>query len=312
MRSQRLIVATALLGAASAFKDASPFFMLSSDVITQDLPTSVQIDSASNVEAAVKSLVASSCGSYQHFLFLHQDGLTAADFKQSPHVMPHLNKRMARDDKEVSKVEISNVIGSQDALRLQEYVVEACSGFDSKNLKRSATKLEFAQYKSDGGRQETSYYRFAPEQGKEMDKQLAAHDEKVEEILKSFDTAKESWILIYTSSPPASVSIDEGSVYEMDEPYPSSFHQDLKRANPELAQRSDVSAQESLDNLDQNVPLFEKYQYFTPGLFMGLFASFFLLIPVYIGVSALANLEVSYMAFSKEMGPAAQNKGKQS
>ena len=32
---------------------------------------------------------------------------------------------------------------------------------------------------------------------------------------------------------------------------------------------------------------------------------------LYVGLSAIAGLEVSYAAFSKEMGPQAQNKGKQ-
>lgn len=44
---------------------------------------------------------------------------------------------------------------------------------------------------------------------------------------------------------------------------------------------------------------------------MGGVVSILLFSILYVGVSAIANLEVSYMAFSKEMGPAAQNKGKQ-
>lgn len=43
---------------------------------------------------------------------------------------------------------------------------------------------------------------------------------------------------------------------------------------------------------------------------MGLTVSFFLLFLLYIGISAIAGLEVSYAAFSKEMGAQAQ-KGKQ-
>lgn len=44
---------------------------------------------------------------------------------------------------------------------------------------------------------------------------------------------------------------------------------------------------------------------------MGLTASLLLLFILYIGISAIAGLEVSYMAFSKEMGPAAQKKQQQ-
>lgn len=44
---------------------------------------------------------------------------------------------------------------------------------------------------------------------------------------------------------------------------------------------------------------------------MGLIVSLLLFVILYVGVSAIAGLDVSYMAFSKEMGPQAQNKGKQ-
>jgi len=41
---------------------------------------------------------------------------------------------------------------------------------------------------------------------------------------------------------------------------------------------------------------------------MGLTVSFFLSLLLYVGISAISSLEVSYFAFSKEMGPAAQRK----
>ena len=75
-------------------------------------------------------------------------------------------------------------------------------------------------------------------------------------------------------------------------------------------------------------PLFERYQYLSPGnipslflrydranvfltpsgLFMGLLVSFILVSILYMGISGVANLQVSYAAFDKEMGPAAQKK----
>lgn len=41
---------------------------------------------------------------------------------------------------------------------------------------------------------------------------------------------------------------------------------------------------------------------------MGLFTGLILFLILYVGISAVAGLEVSYYAFSKEMGPAAQKK----
>lgn len=44
---------------------------------------------------------------------------------------------------------------------------------------------------------------------------------------------------------------------------------------------------------------------------MGLTVSILLFVILYVGISAIAGLEVSYMAFSKEMGPQAQQAKKQ-
>jgi len=41
---------------------------------------------------------------------------------------------------------------------------------------------------------------------------------------------------------------------------------------------------------------------------MGLTVSLLLLLILYVGVSAISGLEVSYMAFSKEMNPSSQKK----
>jgi hypothetical protein len=41
---------------------------------------------------------------------------------------------------------------------------------------------------------------------------------------------------------------------------------------------------------------------------MGLGVSIFLLLVLYVAISAVASLQVSYGAFEKEMGPAAQKK----
>lgn len=99
------------------------------------------------------------------------------------------------------------------------------------------------------------------------------------------------------------------------------MHTDLKR---------DLSNIERRDNttLNQGAPLFEKYNFFSPGMlinrnlchgignwanmFLGIFAGLVAFIVLFsigsIGVNALGSLQVSYAAFSKEMGPQAQKK----
>ena len=80
-----------------------------------------------------------------------------------------------------------------------------------------------------------------------------------------------------------------------------------------------------------NAPLFEKYQYFTPGMltsfqrlsslnvgclltthvgiFMGLIVILPLFLILYVGISAVGSLQVSYAAFDREMGPRTAKKG---
>ena len=131
-------------------------------------------------------------------------------------------------------------------------------------------------------------------------------------------------MVVIVSTPPTTVEHTD-KVYEMDDPYPSALHQDLRRDIKYEPLKSSSNS-----TMQDGLPLFEKYQFFSPGnqllvhfvvgnlanenclgLFMGLTVSLLLVIILWVGVSAIAGLEVSYMAFSKEMGPAAQNKGKQ-
>lgn len=69
-----------------------------------------------------------------------------------------------------------------------------------------------------------------------------------------------------------------------------------------------TSATATATALPVKLPLFEKYQFFTPALFMGFLAAFFMIMIVTVGIKGLMSLEVSYGAFEKEMGPAAQKK----
>jgi hypothetical protein len=87
--------------------------------------------------------------------------------------------------------------------------------------------------------------------------------------------------------------------YEMEDSFSEAVHMELKRDNT-----AHSKAEEYVDNGG----LFERYQYLSPGLFMGITAVIPLLAILYVGVNAITNLEVSYFAFSKEMGPAAQRR----
>jgi hypothetical protein len=90
----------------------------------------------------------------------------------------------------------------------------------------------------------------------------------------------------------------EQYAYDMESSFPETIQMELKRDLSSSAQRS---------NSTQG-GLFERYQYFTPGIFMGFAAIIPLFLILLVGIRALTSLEVSYFAFSKEMGPNAQRK----
>jgi hypothetical protein len=87
--------------------------------------------------------------------------------------------------------------------------------------------------------------------------------------------------------------------YEMENAFGNYEQLELKR---------DLSSHYKRANSTSAPGLFETYQYFTPGLFMGFAAIVPLFLILLVGIRALTSLEVSYFAFSKEMGPNAQKK----
>jgi len=57
-----------------------------------------------------------------------------------------------------------------------------------------------------------------------------------------------------------------------------------------------------------DLPLFSRYQYFSPGIFMGLLVVLFIVFVIGLALSWLTSLEISYAAFEKDQGPAAHKK----
>lgn len=115
------------------------------------------------------------------------------------------------------------------------------------------------------------------------------------------DAKSQDYTVVYVTTPQtesqAKESIKEYT-YEMDNSFPDAMQMELKR---------DLSSHTKRTNSTEG-GLFEKYQYFTPGIFMGFAAIIPLFLILLVGIRALTSLEVSYFAFSKEMGPNAQKK----
>ncbi|KAL9003960.1 MAG: hypothetical protein Q9180_009872, partial [Flavoplaca navasiana] len=136
---------------------------------------------------------------------------------------------------------------------------------------------------------------------------LKENDVFLSSILDLLPTSK--YTVIYTTSPYAahkSAHHDEPEMYEMDSSFSSSqSHMGIKRDFGAHSKRADDNANVTLPN----APLFEKYQYFTPGIFMGLIVILPLFMILYVGISAVGSLQVSYAAFDREMGPQTAKKG---
>ena len=112
--------------------------------------------------------------------------------------------------------------------------------------------------------------------------------------------------IIYITSPVeesvAKAQQQDSPPYEMENAFGNFDQLELKR---------DLSSHVKRANTTSEGGLFERYQYFTPGIFMGMAAALPLFLILVVGIRALTSLEVSYFAFSKEMGPNAQKPGKQ-
>lgn len=129
---------------------------------------------------------------------------------------------------------------------------------------------------------------------------LTYPDDSIDELIAQ----SEDYTVIYITTPiderVAKAQLeDEHPPYEMENAFGEYEQFELKR---------DLSSHVQRSNATNAGGLFERYQYFTPGIFMAFTAIVPLFLILLVGIRALTSLEVSYFAFSKEMGPNAQKK----
>jgi len=141
----------------------------------------------------------------------------------------------------------------------------------------------------------------APESRKQS---LLDNDAFLASIIDTLPSHK--YTVLYTTTPESShrkPAIHEANTYEMESPLLDAMHLDLKRDTD--FEPSDSSGNQTL----VDGPLFEKYQFLSPGIFMGFTVGILLLVILYCAISGVASLQVSYAAFDKETGALAQKKG---
>ncbi|GKU04877.1 hypothetical protein FLAG1_07567 [Fusarium langsethiae] len=273
MRLQILASALALSGSAAAFSDSWPLVMFSTSKFS-DATSNNQIQTRSQALEQVKDLL-TSCPT-DNYVLIAQEGANAADIRRT-NAKSNLHQAIAR--KEIQgKFIVSEVVGeSIDADAIQDYIQTACY--------EQAKKVEphFTLIKAGDDKE-------AIEQWKSNEKWM-----------------KDSYTVLFVGTPSTQaktvsaskkVSGSEKTIYESE--FIEPLHMDLKR---------DVSEGSNAGNATRDTRgLFEKYQFFTPGIFMAIITALVLFSILGVGLRALASLEVSYGSFEKDMGPAAQKK----
>ncbi|KAI9158785.1 hypothetical protein HJFPF1_06783 [Paramyrothecium foliicola] len=270
MRFNLLGGALALAGTAVAFSDSTPFVLLSTSTF-DNAPDSNKIQTSSSVLKFARDVLAK-CPT-ERYLLVSQPGVNAADLRRSDGcAMPHLCKAV-EDSRVHGKYSVAEVVGDVNGKGLAEYIGTAC---EQKGKAVVIQELNLASVSSDG-----------------KANGLAENDDTLGRELDTV-TASESYTILFVSTPAEPVY-----EAEFDEP----LRMDLKRHVQQSVVRRAGNETEWA-----KLPLFEKYQFFTPGIFMAIITAVVLFSILYGGLAGLASLQVSYGAFEKEMGPAAQKK----
>ncbi|KAG9528879.1 BIG1-domain-containing protein, partial [Aureobasidium melanogenum] len=293
----RYLSAAALaLQTANAFKDASPFILYSTGQLDAK-DANVNVISAQSLQESVEHQL-KGCPS-NTYVVVSQPGISTNDLTVSKST-PHLRRRLSgKDDNVKSNFAAKNVVGDVDGMALVAFITRECHTKSTLLLDGENGEIPTKAY-------DAIHVRFPslPTVNDDRESALLQADSYLNSLLATLD----SYTVLYATLPnlfPA-FKPQHPEQYEMDEPYPSNMHTDLKRdLNTHIVRASNAS------NPQADLPLFEKYQFLSPGIFMGGVVSILLFSILYVGISAIANLEVSYMAFSKDMGPAAQKKQQQ-
>jgi hypothetical protein len=273
MRLQILASALALSGSAAAFSDSWPLVMFSTSKFS-DATSNNQIQTRSQALEQVKDLL-TSCPT-DNYVLIAQEGANAADIRRT-NAKSNLHQAIAR--KEIQgKFIVSEVVGeSIDADAIQDYIQTACYE-QAKKVEPHFTLIKAGDDK-----------------------------EAIEQWTSNEKWMKDSYTVLFVGTPSTrpktasaskKVSGSEKTIYESE--FIEPLHMDLKR---------DVSEGSKAGNATRDTRgLFEKYQFFTPGIFMAIITALVLFSILGVGLRALASLEVSYGSFEKDMGPAAQKK----
>ncbi|KAL6233738.1 hypothetical protein BDW75DRAFT_214204 [Aspergillus navahoensis] len=287
MRLCRFSVLALGAATASAFRDTSPFFLASTSEI---LSTPAQLKSATALLDEL-SIKLSACPS-DYYVIASQPGVHSTDFATGKSA-PRLGAKMTGEDEAIrSTIIVNEVVGVLETKQVQDILETKC-GTETTFIDASS-----GSYSTDFGKEPRNLVVSFPSLplGSERAQQLSDHDGLLSDIVGRLPSRK--YTILYLTTPREYEETDHPVYKSPNDPYQDAMHMDLKR---------DYSAHFRRDDTANN-SLFDEYQYFTPGLFMGLIAAFFFISILYVGLSALMSLQVSYAAFEKDTSSTVQKK----
>lgn len=279
----RFSVASSVLAgctAVQAFSDTSPFIIFStSPFISTDSSSISQLQTSASILDTVSSLL-SSCPTFQYAL-VSMPNLNAGDIRDGSGScrMPNLCRAVrGGDGGPHSHFSVAEVVGQVTDTALAKRIHEAC-----RKAKGEAPSMRGYPVMT---------HLPSPGDQKLRSEVLAENDYELGRILEALG---DDYTVLIFSDP------NEFKAYEPS--FVEPVHMDLKRH-----QHHPVIIGRGAGNSTDNRGLFEKYQFFTPGIFMSLIALFVMLSILTVGLKALSGLQVSYGAFDKDIGPAAHKK----
>ncbi|CEO58693.1 hypothetical protein PMG11_03399 [Penicillium brasilianum] len=281
------------LGAAAvdAFRDTSPFFLASTSEI---LANSAHIKTSTSLFGDLSSALGS-CPS-EYYVLVNQPGVHSSDFATRKSA-PRLGAKMLGKDKAIrSKMSVNEVAGLLEVKQLKDLLQEKCQ---AQTTVIDGSSGSYPSYFESGPRIIDVEFPMLS-LGSDRADQLSNNDGLVADIIERIPSSSQ-YTLLYITSPREFPETDS-IIYETEDAYPDSVRMELKR------DYSSHSSYSSASESGRNTSLFDEYQFFTPGLFMGFMATFLCLIILYIAISAVSSLQVPYAAFEKDTSSAVQKK----
>jgi hypothetical protein len=274
----------ALAPTTLAFRNTSPYFLFSTADLSID-GDHVQVASAPRVLRDFTQLL-TDCPSKTYFV-VEQQGVSSDEYLHGP----RMGRYLAKENGVRSTKTIAEVVETHEErplAMLTSYLEEHCGAIRTRGAAREALKQSSSP-------RVLEISRASNPQAAAVDSLDLLIDELIRDVAENKD-----YTVIYTTTPSqgqAKAALDAQHTYEMEDSFSDAVQMELKR---------DLSSHKRATSVQGG--LFEKYQYFTPAIFMGLVAILPLFLVLFVGMRALASLQVSYFAFSKEMGPQAQRK----